>query len=67
VRQAIDDALRRLDAADDEEALAAIPRGPAPDWEALDGVFWECLVEVWDASRSGRSESLASGSVRRDY
>ena len=45
-----------------EQALAAIPRGPAPDWEALDGVFRECLVEVWGAPRAGRSESLASGS-----
>jgi hypothetical protein len=34
-------------------ALADIPRGAAPDWEALDGVFQETLVEVWGASRPG--------------
>jgi len=33
-------------------ALAAIPRGSAPDWEALDGVFRESLVEVWDGRAS---------------
>ena len=35
------------------QALAAIPRGSAPDWEALDGVFRESLVEVWDGRRTG--------------
>jgi predicted nucleotidyltransferase len=30
-------------------ALAAIPRSPAPAWEALDRVFRDSLDEVWDA------------------
>lgn len=31
------------------EALAVIPRSPAPDWEALDGLFRRSLDEVWGA------------------
>ena len=44
----LDDEMGRL-----SHALAAIPRGSAPDWEALDGVFRESLVAVWDGRRTG--------------
>jgi uncharacterized protein len=44
----LDDEMGRL-----SHALAAIPRGSAPDWEALDGIFRESLVEVWDGRRTG--------------
>ena len=36
------------------QALAGIPRGAPPDWEALDRVFREALVEVWGGSPTSR-------------
>jgi hypothetical protein len=39
------------------DALAAIPRGPAPDWGVLDRVFQDSLGEAWDgASAKGRAD-----------
>jgi predicted nucleotidyltransferase len=47
------------------EALAAIPRTPAPDWEALDRVFRDGLHEVWggvvEQASLGADEARSSG------
>src|SRR5262245_23008487 len=42
INEFLDSEMARL-----REALAMIPRRPAPDWEALDRVFRDALSEVW--------------------
>jgi predicted nucleotidyltransferase len=41
------------------EALAVIPRSPAPDWDALDRVFRNSLEEVW-GERMAENEGASS-------
>jgi hypothetical protein len=43
INEFLDSEMRGL-----RDTLSAIPRIPAPDWEALDRVFRDSLGEVWD-------------------
>ena len=45
INEFLDSEMTRL-----RDALGAIPPSPPPDWEALDRVFRESLVEVWGGS-----------------
>ena len=50
INQFLDSEMTRLG-----DALAAIPRSPAPDLEGLDAVFRGSLVEVWGSGARGKT------------
>lgn len=61
INRFLDAEIARLD-----QALRAIPRGPAPDWEALDEVFRSSLHEVWGGTGEPADDTLGESRARRE-